>query len=166
MKYDNQLRYAVKIIENYSGEVPLQGWLKEFYRSHPQMGSNDRKQVSGMIYNFYRLGHAVRNKDMADRILLGLFLCNSSSIELLSYLKPEWNDRISESIEDKISICKKAGIDFQIGDIFPWKDQLSPVVDHISLCKSFLVQPDLFVRIRPAFLESVKNKLDQLGIPI
>ena len=165
MKYDNQLRYAVKIIENYNGKHPLQSWLKDFYRSHSQMGSNDRRQASNLVYNYFRLGHAVKNIDVVERILLGLFLCNSNSIELLSYFKPEWNDHISVTIEEKIAICHRDGIDFQIGDIFPWKVHLSPAVDHISLCKSFLIQPDLFIRARPGFEDYTLKKLHELGIP-
>ena len=103
--------------------------------------------------------------DVAGRIFLGLFLCNSRSIELLSYFRPEWNDHISDTIEDKIAICHRAGIDFQIGDVFPWKAYLSPSIDHISLCRSFLIQPDLFIRVRPGFEDYTLKKLDELGIP-
>ena len=57
MKFDNQLRYAVSIIEEYDGRVPLSVWLKEFFRNNKQMGSRDRKTVSEMVYGYYRLGH-------------------------------------------------------------------------------------------------------------
>ena len=57
MKFDNQLRYATNIIEQYDGRVPLSSWLKDFFRANKQMGSRDRKTVSQMVYGFYRLGH-------------------------------------------------------------------------------------------------------------
>src|SRR5215213_4324054 len=57
MKFDNQLRYATNIIEEYDGRMPLSSWLKDFYRTNKQMGSRDRKTVSEMVYGYYRLGH-------------------------------------------------------------------------------------------------------------
>ena len=49
-----------------------------------------------------------------------------------------------------------------IPEIFPWKDELSEGIDHEKFCKSFFVQPDLFLRLRPGKEKLVKEKL-QLG---
>jgi len=93
VKYDNQLRYAVNIISDYQGSVPLHAWLKDFFRDHKQMGSRDRKTVSNLVYAFYRLGHAVRELKIEERILLGLFLVRSSPASFYNIF-----DRIGMSI--------------------------------------------------------------------
>ena len=71
MKFDNQLRYAVNIINSYDGTVPLAAWLKDYYRSNKQMGSTDRKTVSQMVYGYYRTGFSQYNA-IEEKILAGL----------------------------------------------------------------------------------------------
>jgi 16S rRNA (cytosine967-C5)-methyltransferase len=159
MKYDNQIRYAKEIISTFAGGIPLHDWLKQFFREHKQMGSKDRKQLSEMVYCFYRLGHAAKNVSTDDRILLGLFLCNSVPVELLGYFKSAWNNQIHLSPEEKLNILSQSSLSFQLTDIFPWKDQLGEGIDHAALCKSFFYQPDVFLRVRPGYEQTVLTKL-------
>ena len=165
MKYDNQLRYAVEIIEAFKPDIPLHAWLKQYFKAHKQMGSSDRKQVAEMVYCFYRLGRTAGDVPIADRILLGIFFCNQRAGELLEYFKPDWNKQIGISVEEKFDRCQREGFHCQLKDIFPWKDQLSDGVDHPAFCKSFLQQPDLFIRVRPGNEEQVAKKLAQQSLP-
>ncbi|MHA4809680.1 RsmB/NOP family class I SAM-dependent RNA methyltransferase [Flavitalea flava] len=164
MKFDNQLRYGSAIIAAYKGEMPLHAWLKDFFREHKQMGSRDRRQLSNMVYGFYRLGHAVRDLPVEERILTGLFLCNASPQEMLGYFKPDWNEQINRSLEEKFVICRESGISIDPREIFPWKEELSEDIDHYAFCLSFLRQPHLFLRIRPGQQEFVLQKL-ALALP-
>jgi 16S rRNA (cytosine967-C5)-methyltransferase len=165
MKYDNQLRYAVEIIEAFQPDIPLHAWLKQYFKAHKQMGSRDRKQVAEMVYCFFRLGHAARDIPTADRVLVGIFLCNQAPVELLDYFKPDWNKQIGISVEEKFDRCQREGLHGQLTDIFPWKSQLSGAVDHTAFCKSFLQQPDLFIRVRPGYEEQVAKKLTLQSFP-
>jgi len=164
VKFDNQLRHATAIIAAYQGGTPLHGWLKDFFRDNKQMGSKDRRLLSNMVYGFYRLGHALRDRPVEERLLIGLFLCNDSPQELLQYFKPEWNEKAASTPEEKIILLQSSGIDFHLSDIFPWKNELSEGIDHESFCLSFLRQPDLFLRIRPGHEEAVRQKLGKAGI--
>jgi 16S rRNA (cytosine967-C5)-methyltransferase len=161
VKFDNQLRYAVQIIDTYQGEIPLHAWLKDFFRIHPQMGSRDRRIVSTMVYGHYRLGHAVKSHAKEKRIITGLFLCQDQPLELLNYFNPEFSNRVSLPLTEKIAYFQTTpdGADFRPEEIFPWKDQLSPGIDHLAFCLSFLRQPDLFLRIRPGHESTVREKL-------
>jgi 16S rRNA (cytosine967-C5)-methyltransferase len=159
MIFDNQLRHAAAIIASYQGETPLHGWLKSFFREHKQMGSKDRRQLSNMVYGFYRLGHALKGITVEERILTGLFLCQEDSNDLLKHFKPEWDRQIALPVEKKIALCRESGNDFQPTEIFPWKEELSEGIDHETLCLSFLRQPDLFLRIRPGHEQEVLAKV-------
>jgi 16S rRNA (cytosine967-C5)-methyltransferase len=161
VKFDNQLRYAVQIIDTYQGDTPLHAWLKDFYRVHPQMGSSDRRIVSTMVYGHYRLGHAIKTHSPEKRIIAGLFLCQQQPLELLDYFNPGLNEQVTLPLTEKIA-CYQAtpdGAGFRSEEIFPWKDQLSPDIDHLAYCRSFLLQPDLFLRIRPGHETGVREKL-------
>jgi 16S rRNA (cytosine967-C5)-methyltransferase len=165
MRFDNQLRHATRIIETYRGDQPLHVWLKDFFRANKQMGSRDRKELSTLVYSFYRLGHSLRNLPIPDRLLAGLFICLDKSNDLLQHFHPAWNDNITLPIRDKIEFfqTQPAGADFRLTDIFPWKDELSENIDHEAFCLSFLRQPDLFLRIRPGHEETVLEKLNSAG---
>jgi 16S rRNA (cytosine967-C5)-methyltransferase len=159
MIFDNLLRYAVRILNIYSGEIPLQGWLKNFYRENPQMGSRDRRVVSEMIFCFFRLGHALRNISREERIITGIFLSNFKKEPILAYLNPEWHELMENTIEEKLEIVRLKYPDFDICEIFPWKNLLSAGIDHRDYCLSFLERPRLFLRLRPGKEKSVISKL-------
>lgn len=42
------------ILGQYSGEMPLSHFLKNYYKQHPKLGSRDRKMLSEMAYAFHR----------------------------------------------------------------------------------------------------------------
>ncbi len=159
MKFDNLLRYAVRILTSYTGEFPLQSWLKNFFRENPQMGSRDRKQVSEMAYCYFRLGHSLKNISKEDRILAGLFLCNNEKEQILEHLRPEWHEQMEEPLEDKLEIVRTAFPEFDPLEIFPWKNLLSAGIDHKAFCISFLKKPRLFIRVRPGYELSIAAKL-------
>ena len=165
MKFDNQLNYAVQVIETYKGDMPLHVWLKDYFRLNKQMGSRDRKQLSTLVYGYYRLGHAVRSLSIKDRLLAGLFLCNDQPGELLAHFRPTWMEKAAAPIPEKIDFFQQQseGRTFQPTEIFPWKDELSPSIDHETFCLSFLRQPDLFLRIRPSHEAAVRAKLKDIG---
>ncbi len=162
MKFDNQLRYAVKMVESYKHDMPLAAWLKTFFRLHPQMGSKDRRRLSDLVYSYYRTGRALQDLPMAERILAGAFLCSDQPTEMLRALKPAWNDDFGLSAGQKFSRLSLSG---SLEDIFPWKDHLSVGVDFSSFLQSLIRKPDLFVRIRPGHEKAVMDRLTQSGWP-
>jgi 16S rRNA (cytosine967-C5)-methyltransferase len=159
MKFDNLLRYAVKILASFTGEIPLHSFLKNFFRENPQMGSRDRKQVSEMAYCFFRLGHSLKNISAEERVLTGLFLSNPIREQILEHLRPEWHAQIEKPLEEKLEIVRQIFPDFDVAEIFPWKNGLSAGIDHRSFCISFLEKPRLFIRIRPGQEPSLTAKL-------
>ena len=161
MKFDNQLRHAVNILDLYKGETPLHAWLKEFFRENKQMGSRDRKLLSTLVYSYYRLGHSIKELLIEDRILCGFFLCTEQPHELLQHFRPEYDEKVHLPLSEKIAFfqTQPAGAHFRVTDIFPWPEELSAGIDHEAFCLSFLRQPDLFLRIRPGHEQAVRETL-------
>jgi 16S rRNA (cytosine967-C5)-methyltransferase len=50
-------------------------------------------------------------------------------------------------------------------NIFPWKEKISGQLDALMFERSFLIQPDVYLRLRPGKDRQVKHKLIQAGIP-
>ncbi|MEJ7739313.1 MAG: Fmu (Sun) domain-containing protein [Chitinophagaceae bacterium] len=158
-RYHSYLNTAKSIIEQYNGQVPLASWLKDFFRQHKQMGSRDRKIIAELVYCYYRLGHSAKDLDLEDRMLTGLFMSNQSANEVLNQLKPEWNTALRLPINEKLTHCQRSS-----NLIFPWQHELSDGVDIEAFNTSFLLQPDLFLRVRPGHQKTVRRKLIDAGI--
>jgi len=164
MKFDNLLRYSVRILTAYSGEIPLHSFLKNYFRENPQMGSRDRKQVSEMTYCYFRLGHALKNISTEERILTGIFLSNQKKEQFLEWFRPEWHEQIESPLVEKLEIVRSKFPDFDLLEIFPWKSLLSGDIDHQGFCLSFLKKPLLFIRVRPGQEQTLTQKLNTLKI--
>ena len=165
MKYDNLLRYAVRIVLAYPGNPPLQYWLKSYFKDNPQMGSRDRRTVSEMVYAYYRLGQNLNDESPEDKVVAGLFLCNDTPIESLEWLRPEWNLLTGRPLEEKIQLLGEKHPAFSVDAIFPWLEELSGGVDRHAFALSFLQKPNLFARIRPGREEEVNKIIREAGLP-
>lgn len=151
------LNYAASLLENYKGHEPLHLYLKKYFSANKKHGSKDRKIISSLCYDYFRLGFGVSiDLVLTEKLLLGTFLAENNSSALLEKLKPDWNKRISEKILTKIHSVKAV---FDSSTIFPFKEELSDEIDFIKFNLSFLIQPKLFVRIRPGKEKIVLQKL-------
>ena len=160
-RYYSYLNTAKQIVADYNGKVPLSGWLKNFYASRRQMGGRDRREVSQLVYHYYRLGNACKNEVIDDRFAISIFLCNDKPNELLNILKPDWNQSIELPYLDKMAMVDG----FDSFDIFPFVDELSIEGGYLSaFCNTHIFQPFLYLRIRPKQLEIVIQKLTSKNI--
>jgi len=162
MRYLSHLLSAKHIIEAYEGKEPFSHFIKHIFRQNKKYGSKDRKDISQLCYGYFRLGHGMPGSQLEEKILMGLFLCSSSPHPLLEHFQPAWNEHIKMPVEKKIAFLSPL---FSVTDIFPWLDALSDGIDPLPFCQSFLVQPDLFLRVRPGYKMAVTEKLSRAGIP-
>ena len=156
----SHLNSAVAIIEHYKGEEPLAAFLRKYFAANKKYGSKDRKNVAHLCYCYFRLGKAFAGMPTGKRIMAGLFLCSHTPHPFLTELKPLWSEKVLLSAEQKFSLLEEG----KVSDIFPWQGLISEGMDYLELCRSFLVQPDLFVRIRPGKDDLVISKLHQAGV--
>ncbi|WP_300602252.1 methyltransferase domain-containing protein [Niabella sp.] len=147
-RYYSYLNSAVKIIGDYKGNEPLAHFLKNYFSREKKFGGKDRKQVAQLCYAYYRLGKSFTDLSFEQRVLLGLRL---SSKEIAA----PW--------EELFTIYKVP--ETFSGTVFPWKDRLSLHIDPAAFERSFFIQPDLFLRIRPGNEAPVLKKLEQARLP-
>ncbi len=96
-----------------------------------------------------------------ERIITGLFLQSNEPNKLLEEFKPAWNQKAVLSIGEKLSFLQQP--DYS-STLFPWISELSNGINKEEFALSHLVQPDLFLRLRPGKEELVKQKLRKAGI--
>ncbi len=152
---------AQKIITAYKGGEPLALYLKKYFASNKKYGSKDRKHISALCYAYFRQGHVAAGGDMKEKILTGYFLSESFPDEIISNLKPEWEEAITKTVAEKIKL-----LNFPVKKIIAFKNELSAAVHHEQFCESFLKQPKLFLRLRPNKKKRVIEKLQKAKIPL
>ncbi|MBI5372230.1 MAG: Fmu (Sun) domain-containing protein [Sphingobacteriales bacterium] len=160
-RWHSYINSALTILDGYAGEEPFAAYLKKYFATNKKYGSKDRKQIAHLGYCYFRAGHALPDLPVEERILMALFLCSGEPDQLLANLRPEWNEKTLGGVKDKLRFL---GLEESLHRFFPWIQELSEGVDAEAFSKSFLVQPDLFIRIRPGCLEKVKAKLDSAQV--
>jgi len=161
MKYFSHLHTAVQIMEPYRGNQAFGDYAREFFRGQKKYGSTDRRQIMQLCYAGFRTGRSISDRSIEERILIGLFLVSTESNVLLEHLKPEWDEKVQLSLEEKCSIVD---IEYSTLNFFPWRNELSEGIDAEPFNRSFLIQPDLFLRMRPGREKTVKEKLQDANI--
>lgn len=149
-KYFSHLASAEKIIRQYGGEEPLAIFLKHFFAQNKQMGSRDRKSISRLCYQFFRLGHYGRQLPVYEKIIQAAALFPLENEELLKAFPAKQNPG---ELYKQVLPC-----------IFPYSNRLSEGVDVDAYTNSFLKQPALFLRIRPDCHQQVIKTLEQADI--
>lgn len=161
-RYHSYINTAEKIIGSFKGETPFAIYLKNFFSAEKKYGSKDRKQIASLCYNYYRIGFAANNSTIHEKISIAFFLCSNEPSEMMNALNSEWNEYGHLPLNKKVLIVKKI---FSLVDIFPFTNKLSVRIDVAEFCRSFLIQPDVFLRIRPKEMAAVNKKLNKAKLP-
>lgn len=155
---------ASKIIATYDHSQPLAGYLKDYFRLHPNMGSTDRKICTALVYAYYRLGKSLQKESLETQITVALFLCGGNYSYLLSDLAPRLAQHITKSLSEKLAIIQTFYPAFKPTAIFPFSDLLSAGIDRKVFTESLLMQPNLFIRLKKGCEELVKDALNKASI--
>jgi len=167
-RYHSYLNSAAGIINQYKGEEPFASFSKKYFAERKKHGSNDRKHITHLCYCYFRMGKAFPKMPPEEKILTGLFLCSTADNPVLQQLKPEWNEKIHLSIEDKCSLLNypgfAAGTLHLLMKLFPFTNELSEGIEQDEFVLSHLRQTNVFIRLRPGHEKTVKKKLSEEAI--
>ncbi len=163
MRSEQQFRTFLRVLDHYSEDRPLSKFLPEFFRRNKQMGSNDRRSASRLLYNYFRLGKAFADQAIEERLFIAEFFCTSVDNPFLQHFRPDLNERIYLPLADKIAFMQSQ-YGFVLADVFPF-GPLSEGIDETDYFKSIFVQPDLYIRIHPDKEEEVVAAIAETAIP-
>ena len=156
MRVYSWLNTASQIITSYNGEIPFAHYLKQFFAANKKYGSRDRKLISHLCYSYFRLGNAFYEKPVEERLLIAQYLVSDTNTDITELFPETWSNTLAIPLPDKFEVLGKAG-EWQL--ILPLKEHVSKDVDLQPFIFSHLLQPDVFLRIRPGLKEAVVNKL-------
>jgi 16S rRNA (cytosine967-C5)-methyltransferase len=165
MRFQSYFNTALKIVQLYDGLVPLQHFLKQYFSQHKKHGSKDRKYITHLCYNFYRLGKSVNHINAEEKLKLAIFLCNENSGEWSFLYDDTWQNNWNDSLAKRLEFVEKKYPWFSLSDVFPFVDELSEGMDVPAFARSFFIRPDVFIRARPGREKQVISKLQEKNIP-
>src|SRR5687768_6311242 len=154
---------AKEILKRYEGREPFASFLKKFFKENKKFGSRDRKQIAHLCYCFFRLGKSLEKNTVEEKLSIAIYLCDHTPGRLLEALNSEWNKTVGNSATEKMKFLKEHN-GFSLVAIFPWKQHLSAVIEEDSFVQSFLIQPDIYLRLRPGKEMIVQQKLSKAEI--
>jgi 16S rRNA (cytosine967-C5)-methyltransferase len=159
--FHRYLQYAASILTSYKGSESFHLFLKKYFSLNKKHGSRDRKLISSLCYNYFRLGYGgSQQTGFREKLLLSSFLCETNPSLLPGFFKPEWNASVQLSLYEKLKVAEK---EFDAENIFPFPGTLSNEINFQQFSLSFLIRPELFIRIRPGFKDIVISKIKNAG---
>lgn len=135
--------------------------LKQYFSHHKKHGSKDRKLITQLCYSYYRLGKALHELSIEERIKVALFLCNNEAGKWAVLFDETWQGAWDANLKQRLLFVLSQYPSFVINDVFPWQEELSNDIDVSAFISAHFIQPDLFIRCRPGFEKTVPQKLNQ-----
>jgi len=158
-RLEQQLRTFERILESYKFEEPLSRFLSGYYKQNRQMGSNDRRVASRLLYNYFRLGKGLQALPLLTRLAISEFLC-TNSVDFIAIIEPKLVSYIEESLEIKLNYLEKE-YGFSLNEVFPLPGKISDMIEKGKFISGHFKQPDLFIRIHSGQEEAVKKALEE-----
>jgi 16S rRNA (cytosine967-C5)-methyltransferase len=156
------IKSAVEAISGYTGSQPFALYLRQFFSRNKKFGARDRKAISHLCYCHFRLGHALPELSPTDKMTAGLFLCSGQKEAMLLELSPLFHEKVQLLPDEKMQL---AGDGHLWEKIFPLLNHLSPSIEKKEFALAHLMQPALFLRIRPGYEKEVQKKIIEAELP-
>lgn len=165
MQYAHRyIQYANTALAGYNGSLPLHHYLKQFFAADKKYGSKDRRFISHLCYCYFRTGHALLQLPVEERLKVSLFLCSEQLEGWQSLFAADWVAAHTPDVDQRIRFVQQQGIHCEVTALFPWLEQCSSDIEATAFALSHLVQPDVFLRIRPGKEKRVLQVLDENNI--
>lgn len=164
MRFQSYFNTAVSLIQGYNGSQPLVHYLKAYFAQEKKHGAKDRKYISHLCYSYYRLGHALKELTVKERLKIALFFAEKAPGYWSGLYKPDWIKNWNAELEQRVAFIEQLYPVFSIQHIYPWKEEISAGIDIRALSLGEFTQPDLFIRVRPGFEKIVRSKLTEAEI--
>lgn len=167
MREARQLGHVLHLIESYDGSVPLHRQLSQYFTQHRNMGSRDRRITRSLIYPYFRLGAALPQRTIVERLAAGNFLCATPVDEVVSYLYGQAQLPVpttEHSLEERCDLLRLTFPEFKEEDLVPFENEISPAVDRLQFRRSVIIQPYVWIRVRQKYVKDVADELMAKGL--
>ena len=160
-RFHAYIRNAALLLQGYEGSCPLASFLKNYFSQHKKFGSKDRREISTLCYQFFRLGRLTDKLSVEEGLLAADYIFRGNASEIIKNLRPDWYSLGSIPLEQRVEV---AGLHLGFAAHTPWFQLVQPEIPPPDFVKSHFLQPDLFVRVRPGKMKKVCGMLEKAGV--
>lgn len=144
----------------------LASFLPGHFKSFPQMGSRDRREVGTLVFDYFRVKRLFPDQPKEVQILLGRYLCQPQSADFFVQF---WSEKLfqtawDQETADRWEKLSNLGLVANWESYFPEAEAISTEINKIEFLKSHLSQRKLWIRMRRTKEQSVKNELEKAEI--
>lgn len=161
----HHLQKAVAIIGAYPQKEPLALYVKQALAANKKHGSKDRKNIADAVFSYYRLGYTVNNWQVADAVVVALFLTRTNVGIWEPIIPAVLLPFLGLTPAEKWEVLKEHFPFFDKDNWMPTQHLLSTEIDYTTYCTQLLQQPSTYLRIRPNKAAAVEAALAQQQIP-
>jgi 16S rRNA (cytosine967-C5)-methyltransferase len=163
----NRLRQAINIIEIYNPNKALNDFLRGFYNKNKNIGSADRKHLSNLLYQYFRLGKNFQDLTIEEKISISLLFGNNERKAFVEFMINEYSSFVPTHlllpIEKKIDLVRMKYPSFSMTKLFPFSRYLSVFNDVDLFIQSHLQQPNVWIRIKKDKIQEVIAEINEAG---
>ncbi len=144
----------------------LASFLPGHFKSHPNMGSRDRREVGAFVFDAYRVKRLFPERNKEEQVLLGRYLCQPQEADFFVQF---WSEKLfgtawEQGETDRWALLEKLGLKAGWEQYFPASEAVSAAIRKEEFLQSHLLQRKLWLRMRRGKEQSVKNELEKAGI--
>jgi 16S rRNA (cytosine967-C5)-methyltransferase len=166
MRVEHQFRAFEQILKQYDGSMPLHRFLPAYFKQNKQMGSSDRRWATRHLYSFFRLGKALSELSIEERLSVADFLCHETLSLVVEKNLPDLQAQITLSVDEKLKLIISKYPDFNLDEVFVFNKNLSEGLNKTEFYTSFFKQPDLFIRVESSISKSIISLLNEAGVKV
>jgi 16S rRNA (cytosine967-C5)-methyltransferase len=159
-----RLRQLREILDSYTYPVPFSNHLRLYFQKHKQLGGRDRKEIRALSYAFFRLSMAMDGEQLET-------IAGYAAIFMGYHAGDEEDTKLMEAIQNAGTLAAKAAVlqentaAFDPTFIFPFSEYSAEMFKNEAFQLSFLVQPEVWVKIHKGHKDKVLAELDKTNIP-
>ncbi len=144
----------------------LASFLPGHFKSFPQMGSRDRREVGTLVFDYFRVKRLFPEQTKEVQVLLGRYLCQPQAAD---FFVQYWSEKLFQTtwdleVANRWEYLTASGLAPYWESYFPEITAISSEIDQQSFLKSHLSQRKLWLRMRRSKEASVKGELEKANI--
>lgn len=160
-----RMTQCLKAIQGFK-QGSLVQYLAGHFKGFPQMGSRDRREVGGMVFNYFRVKRLFPNSSTESMILAAQILCQPGAYTgfVAYWAEKLWQTQVENTPTAIFEFLKPHGFLPQWDDFFPLNEEISPLIDKQAFLAAHLQQPALWIRIKQGREKAVKDEFEKNDI--
>ena len=168
---NSYLNSAFALVQDYlelqeNKKIPLNHFLKNYFKSNSKFGKRDRKSISDLVYAYFKIGHAFDITKIKERIQIASFFTSNQKGDFFSFVAEYSNLNLNDNdnLDGKLDHVVKLFPQFNLNNFLPFNVEFTEGINLKNYFYSFFSPNYFFIRVTKNITD-VQKELDGQQIP-